>query len=80
MYFHEIHPNKKTSMVPRSTTTDCPNGMFHCGLLCRKDPVCRALMEMNNTTVKAECSQVPGLLQSSTVYILLEEVAIPGND
>ena len=78
IYFRTIDYDQKSSMSPLPTT-GCSNELVHCGLLCRNDPGCRALMRMNNTIMKAECSQEPGLLQPFTVYILLKEVAVSGN-
>ena len=80
MHFHKINYGQKTSMSQIPTTTGCLNGLFHCGLLCRNNPGCRALMRMNNTTIEAECNQEPGLLQPFTVYILQKEVTVSGKD
>ena len=78
MHFHKINYGQKTSMSPIPTTTGSSNGLFYCGLLCRNNPGCRALMRMNSTTIEAGCNQEPGLLQPFTVYILQKEVAVSG--
>ena len=66
-------------MVAAKNTVPCSVDLYLCGLQCEKDPGCRAFVDTENGGMKAVCSETPGRLQPSPLYIIHREVWIQGN-
>ena len=66
------------SMMARTDSDPCSRDLYRCGLQCQRDSGCRAFMDSENGGVEAVCSEKPGLLDSSVVYIIRREVSVQG--
>ena len=77
--FLNYRPYHNHSMVVRTNSGPCSRDLYRCGLQCQRDSGCRAFTESEHDGVEAVCSETPGLLQSSAVYVIRRNVQIQGN-
>ena len=77
--FLNYRPYHNHSMVVHVDSDPCSRDLYRCGLQCQRDSECRAFMDSEYDGVEAVCSETPGLLHSSAVYVIRRDVRIQGN-